>query len=325
MTMQGLLELYLQRRILRAATERTYRYCVSSVVREFGSDPCLEALTEEWWVRYRLAQLAGARGVTFNSKRRHLLALLDFAVARGLTPDNALRKVDRAPAETAPKKLVSEETLRAALTLLQTAREGASTESSMSPRWFWIAVVTTLYYTGMRRRQLVELRWADVDIAAGVITLRAESSKTRREWSIPIAKPLEPHLRFLARRTEEVAGGLDPAAQVFQLPLFVEDGRCFGSGRMTADYLSGWFCDLQKCLPEDKRGISAHRFRHTIATRLVRSTRDIKAVQTLLGHTSIHTTYGYVTVEIDDLRHALSGLANIEGGVNLVPALEQPA
>lgn len=158
----------------------------------------------------------------------------------------------------------------------------------------------------MRRRQLVELLWQDVDLDRAELNLRAESSKTRREWQIPIADELLPVLHDLRERTCLARGAVDPLRQVFCLPLFAKRG--FAGESLRADYLSHWFNDLQRCLPEGQRAISAHRLRHTIATRLARSGCSIRALQTLLGHTSVNTTLGYVGVDMEDLRGCVARL-----------------
>ncbi len=41
--------------------------------------------------------------------------------------------------------------------------------------------------------------------------------------------------------------------------------------------------------------VSSHRFPHTFATKLTNNGQtNIKTVQSLLGHSSVHTTLGYV-------------------------------
>jgi len=38
-----------------------------------------------------------------------------------------------------------------------------SSENTLNPSWFWITVIRTFYYTGIRRRQLTGLTWSDID------------------------------------------------------------------------------------------------------------------------------------------------------------------
>ena len=56
---------------------------------------------------------------------------------------------------------------------------------------------------------------------------------------------------------------------------------------------------LNTLLPE---GYSMHKLRHRFASRAYRGTRNLRAVQTLLGHASIATTERYTAVDDDEVR-----------------------
>lgn len=47
-----------------------------------------------------------------------------------------------------------------------------------------------------------------------------------------------------------------------------------------------------------------HTLRHRFASRAYRGTRNLRAVQTLLGHASIATTERYTQVNDDEIRAA---------------------
>ncbi|WP_336524228.1 tyrosine-type recombinase/integrase [Mycolicibacterium fortuitum] len=57
-----------------------------------------------------------------------------------------------------------------------------------------------------------------------------------------------------------------------------------------------------EALPE---GWTMHTLRHRFATRAYRGTRNLRAVQTLLGHASIVTTERYTAVDDDEIRAAM--------------------
>lgn len=109
-------------------------------------------------------------------------------------------------------------------------------------------------------------------------------------------------LSFLRKRTLERLSTDDISAlQVFNVTTFNE--RYMGE-LMTEEQLSGFFRRLSSTLGKT---ISPHRFRHTLATKLLRGPYpDIKTVQDLLGHTDMRMTLEYVEVDMDNLRALLS-------------------
>lgn len=143
-------------------------------------------------------------------------------------------------------------------------------EHNAHPAWFWAIVIRTFYYTGIRRRQLVELRWEDINFDDATIHLRASSSKTHREWFIPIAEPLLAELENLLLVTIDRIQCKPPRhSQVFNVTLFHDR---FKGKQMTVDQLSGAFERLSKALGVR---ITPHRLRHTMATELA-ARKDIR-------------------------------------------------
>lgn len=56
------------------------------------------------------------------------------------------------------------------------------------------------------------------------------------------------------------------------------------------------------------RGVTMHRLRHTFATETYRRSRNIRAVQHLLGHASVATTERYTEVSDEERRLAVNAL-----------------
>lgn len=52
-------------------------------------------------------------------------------------------------------------------------------------------------------------------------------------------------------------------------------------------------------------GWTMHKLRHRFATRAYRGTRNLRAVQTLLGHSSVATTERHTAVDSDEIRAAM--------------------
>ncbi|NJN16645.1 MAG: tyrosine-type recombinase/integrase [Oscillochloris sp.] len=55
-------------------------------------------------------------------------------------------------------------------------------------------------------------------------------------------------------------------------------------------------------------GFPAHRLRHSFATELLRNGADLRAIQELLGHTSLETTQRYLMLGSRQLRDAIAKL-----------------
>ena len=179
----------------------------------------------------------------------------------------------------------------------------SASETPFPPAWFWILTIKTFYYTGIRLRQFVGLTWADINIEKEVITLKAEHSKTKREWDIPIHPLLAEELKVLKLKNQTIYGFTDTDIknkQVFNVTVF---NLNYSGNNMTREQVSGFFRNLSV-----KSGIqvSTKRFRHQLATDLANNNENLKSVQKLLGHANIATTVGYIHINIDDLKRTLN-------------------
>jgi integrase len=308
MNLKDLVEAYVRANLLADATESTYWYVARSIRDDFdGRYPELTEMTQDWVEGYRNRQLKKTSPTTFNSKRRHMMALLAWAITRNLAQQNVFKGIRPVPVPQKPPKAIPAQQLDAYFQILETATSSdrwGNEHEMFQPQWFWLAVTKTLYLTGMRRRQLVGLRWADVDFTTGSILLRSETSKSRREWTIPLPDQLRPHLVNLHVNTTQLCGEIIGPRQVFCLPLFSQWKRLFCGEEMTAAHVDRFFKRFCKALPTDSMRFTSHRIRHTTATVLARKALNLRVVQSQLGHTSIHTTMQYVHPDLNDLRVA---------------------
>ena len=183
-------------------------------------------------------------------------ALFNHAVKRWGLDSNPFAEVAPARGGTRLKKTVDVDVVRRALHLLE------NEEGNLRPGWIWAMIIRAIWFTGVRRRQIVELRWRDLDLEAGTWLIRAETSKTHREWRLPLVPQLIEDLTELHRRTAKKLGREAPpkSAQVFNVPLFYERYKGPEPGE---DQVGGFFHHLSEALGEP---ITPHRLRHTTAT-----------------------------------------------------------
>lgn len=163
------------------------------------------------------------------------------------------------------------------------------------------AAFLVLIGTGMRRGELLGLRWSDVDLNEGIINVRQgvvwtregiqfndpKTKKSKRSFSVPqiILDQLKIHKEKMQ------------AEGFFKL-----DGPVFCSAAGTTilphNFNKSFLVIRKKLGIED---INIHALRHTFATRMLEAGVSMKEVQELLGHAKIAMTadiYSHVSPEL---------------------------
>ena len=308
---------YMRLNMLAESTQQRYDLVVRNLSRHLCGDTAhpsdigLNKITVDAALSFREWSLKRMRPTSFNSERRHLSALFNFAIRQKRMDANPFHDVTGAPVMRLLPKSLPLQDMRRYIEVLATGvttdRWGRSVDL-FPPQWFWLATIKTFYYTGMRKRQLIGLVWQDIDFFSKTIRLRAQTSKTRREWLIPLPTALIGDLQLLRARTTEIRGHGMGEQQVFCLPLFSTWKENFVKRQMSGDNLDNFFQRLRKQMPADMPRLSAHRIRHTTATILANSVPNLKVVQEQLGHSSITTTYGYVHADMAAMRKAVETL-----------------
>ncbi len=300
---------YFFSKTLRPATEWSYRKVIHSFMRYTGENILPEQIDRQIvlnWRRHVLSeQQLSSR--TWNNKVAHMRAIFNHAMTQEFLKlkNNPFNGVIARP-DVKRKKTLSDAEIQK-IYLVMEERELQESVGIISkrpcalrPAWFWLTVVDTLRYTGMRQNQLLHVRVGDVNLEEGWVNLRSEASKNHKEHRVPITGVLRPRLERLINAVFERGGNsLD---QLFNV------GRFDGKKDILADNmdyppLRAFFRRLSA---ECRCTISPHRFRHTIATNMMKSPdRNLKIVQTLLGHSSVAVTLEYVEGNMDSLRQAL--------------------
>ncbi len=246
-----------------------------------------------------LLKVREVSAATWNNYLRHLKVLLNFAQESGWGTWQHLKGVKSSPDRKRQKRTISHDGIVEMLAYLRYP------DRQQMPGWFWEIAVKVLYYTGIRRRQLVGLCWGDIGWHNSTITLRAETSKTRTEWVIPMAQPLQAEFEILERESRRQLGRRYlPDEQVFNVTLF---NPHYKAKRMTVDHVSAAFRRIKE---QTGVAVSAHRFRHTFASQLAKQGR-IKELQQIMGHTDVRTTLGYVQPDLEGMAELVGGLSCI--------------
>ncbi len=160
-------------------------------------------------------------------------------------------------------------------------------------------LVLVAIHTGMRRGEMLALKWDDIDFVSGTISIReAKSGEGRRLPMNPVTHATLAALRD-QRRERLRARVVDrnvAAGRVFLAP----------HGGALANLNRDWYPSLKRAGLE---GLHFHDLRHTHASRLVMSGVDLYRVQILLGHKTPAMTLRYAHLSPAHLRAAVDLLA----------------
>jgi integrase len=219
---------------------------------------------------------------SINKMLTRLSQILELAVEYGHIPTNPAKGQRRRlkGAKPAPVWLDSAAGIEA---LLDAAGELDRELKTRTPRR---TILSTLVFSGLRISELVELRWRDVDLAAGRITVRA--SKTDA-----------------GMRRIDLLPALHHELKTYKAGQTYHDGRVFSTStggplnpsnirnRVLAPAVKRANKNLAKAelvpLPE---GLSPHKLRHTYTSVLAALGTDPGAMMDQLGHTDPGFTLG---------------------------------
>ncbi len=138
--------------------------------------------------------------------------------------------------------------------------------------------------TGMRRGEILSLKWENIDLSKRCIHL--EDSKSGKSRDIPMNGLVIEVLSVIAQNSEYVfpnprtGGPIEDVKTAFK----------------TA-------CERAKI-----KGLRFHDLRHTAATRMVEAMVDLVTVSKILGHSSIQMTMRYAHPTPENMRRAVERL-----------------
>lgn len=263
---------------------------------EFRSRPLIEALGDktmdeispiliEKYKRDRRASKTARGGQrapsTVNRELELLSKVFSLAIDQGLSIPNPCRKVKRFREDNERNRYLSDQEEARLLSVLTGSR------ASLRP------VVILAIHTGMRRGELLSLRWANVDFARGLIHVmnsRREQTKSGHSRSIPMNRVARRELLGLHRESGKT-----------EYVFFNKTTKKPRTDVKTAFHSA--------CVAAGLDDLRFHDLRHTAATRLADAGIGTRAIMALLGHRCIQTSARYTHATDEGLRRAVEALA----------------
>ena len=155
------------------------------------------------------------------------------------------------------------------------------------------AMLETLYSSGLRVSELVELRLSHLYEAMGFLKVTGKGNKERL---VPIGRDA---LKYIGIYRDEIRCHL--AIKKGHEDFIFLNRR---GAKLTRVMVFTIIKDLAKKIGLNKQ-VSPHTFRHSFATHLIEGGADLRAVQEMLGHESITTTEIYTHLDRDYLRQVI--------------------
>jgi integrase/recombinase XerD len=158
-----------------------------------------------------------------------------------------------------------------------------------------VALLETLYATGMRVSEVAQVTLDDLDLEAGVVRCLGKGSKER---VMPLyAEAVNAVRAYLDRGRPALAGSHTQERTLFLNP---RGEKLTRQGLWLI--IKGYARELGL---EDR--VTPHTLRHSFATHMLNGGAGLREVQRLLGHANISTTQVYTHISREHLRQVYNG------------------
>ena len=158
-----------------------------------------------------------------------------------------------------------------------------------------VSFLRVLLYTGTRLGEVTALRWQDVDLAAGRITIPMPKLRGKAK-TLMVSSALREIIEAQPRGT--------PGSQLFRRP----DGRPWKAGEIKNAFR------VLRSLAGVRDELTVHSIRHTFASWLTMAGVPLATVSNLLGHSNISMTMRYAHLSPSYLADAVELVPLVEKG-----------
>jgi integrase len=170
-----------------------------------------------------------------------------------------------------------------------------------SPNRMLQFIVPMLLLTGLRKRELLDAKWSDIDL-------------DKKVWFIPVTKSGKPRAVPLS----------DTAISILMtVPRYKGCQWAFPNPATLKPFVSVFSSWNTARVAAGLKDVKVHSLRHAYASFLVNSGRTLYEVQHLLGHTQVKTTQRYSHLSQNTLMDATNAAARAVGDAFMLPPVNQ--
>ena len=232
--------------------------------REFGEDMPLAKITTSKIEQVKLRRVQEVSPATVDKSVAVLKAFFSWCDRQGIFNHNPVRTVKLFNPNNELIRYLSTEQYDRLLT------------EAEKIRWYLRPMIVLAVHTGLRRGNLLGLRWDHIDFVTNNIRL-TDSTKNRSTLALPLNDTAIETLNALKEKSGD---------SQYVFPHF--EGQL--AGEAIRDIKNGWKTAVKRAGITNFRW---HDLRHCFASWLVMKGVDLNVVQTLLGHRNIRMTQRY--------------------------------
>jgi integrase len=230
---------------------------------------------------------------TKRCRYRHVRAFFSWAVENELVDESPLEAVSKPRKEEKTKAFLRPGDVKRLLRSIDAHRKMREGEPGPTPRDTWLKeMIRVAVGTGLRRGELLNLRWGDVDLESGRLVVRNRdgfTTKNGHERTVPLRGDALETLREMY----EARSPLDNE------PVFVDaDGTPPKPDRVSKRFKFY----VRKAKLSDREELSFHSCRHTTGSWLSMQGVPLRVISEILGHANTQVTemYSHLTPDVMD-------------------------
>lgn len=270
-----------QRKRLSSHTIKAYRFDLKQFI-DFISDSSLTDVEPETLEKYIEYLLKNYKTKTVKRKLASIRALFHYMCYKNIMEANPFYKLQlHFREESVLPKTIPTHTIEALFSSMYQKRASAATAFQQMTTTRDIAILETLFATGIRISELCSLTLQTVDLIEQNIKIHGKGNKERmiQIENKDVLAVLKEYLSF--------RNALNPGTPYFFINRYHK--------RLSEQSVRKMLHQVTKAASIEQN-ITPHMFRHSFATCLLDENVDIRYIQELLGHSSINVTQIYTHV-----------------------------
>jgi integrase len=233
---------------------------------------------------------------TKRSRYRHVRAFFSWAVENELVDESPVDDVSKPRKEEKEKAFLKPDDIKRILRAVDAHRQMREGEPGPTPRDTWLKeMIRVAVGTGLRRGELLNLRWGDVDLESGRLVVRNRdgfTAKNGRERTVPLRGDALETLRAM----KEDRSTLDND------PVFVGANDDVPKPDRVSKRFKFY---VRKAGLSDREELSFHSCRHTTGSWLSMQGVPLRVISEILGHSSTQVTEMYSHLSPDVMDRAM--------------------